>query len=78
MYTAKYDRLEQLRKDALTKRALEYIANALLGMVGDAARLNDLKGGQYTELCLTAEEAALALAVIQNYLKPLPPGTMTA
>lgn len=71
-------RAARLIQEAITTSALHSIADALEGMVRDADRLNSDPGeNQYTELCMTGEEAAQALQIIRNILKPLPPGTMT-
>ena len=78
MYTSDHNVLERMHKEMVTTHALERIADALVGMVADAARFNNPSELQHTELHMTAEEAALALAAIQHILKPPPPGTMTA
>lgn len=71
-------RAARLIQEAVTTSALQSIADALETMVREARRLNSDPGeNQYTELCMTGEEAAQALQIIQNLLKPLPPGTMT-
>jgi hypothetical protein len=77
-YTRTVDQWAERRTQSLTTAALQTIADALEGMVRDSDRFNsEPEANQYTELCLTGEEAALALKVIRNILKPLPPGTMT-
>jgi len=78
MYTAKQDKLEQLHRDMLTNNALAQLSLALARLVADAARTNTRNEVQHTEIHLTADEAANALRVIQQILKPLPEGTMTA
>jgi hypothetical protein len=78
-YVRTIDRIAELHREALTTHALQTVAFALARMVADAERLNSRNTDvQTTELNLTADEAAAALAVINAALKPLPEGTMTA
>ena len=69
-------RAEQRRNELLTTAALQSLARSLKGLVDDANRLNT-EEPLTTEITFTGDEAALALKVLQNILKPLPPGTMT-
>jgi hypothetical protein len=77
MYTANHDKLEQMHRDLATNYALQRLIISLSQIAANAARLNT-KERVATEIDLTGEEAAYALRAIQNLIKPLPPGTMTA